>query len=53
MESKIDSYVEISAVVTRKDGTIEDLGVIASEDRGNVIVTKKLIERIKGELANG
>lgn len=37
METKVKAVTTVSAVIKRKDGTIEDLGVVASTDKGNVV----------------
>ena len=39
-EARVKRSVEVSAVVTRVNGTVEDLGVIASTKKGNVKVVK-------------
>jgi hypothetical protein len=42
--AKSKPNVTISAVITRADGTVEDLGVIASTKQGNVFT--KFIKKI-------
>ena len=39
-EARVKRSVEVSAVVTRANGEVEDLGVIASTQKGNVKVAK-------------
>ena len=34
---KVDAVTTVSAVIKRADGTIEDLGVVASSEKGNVV----------------
>jgi len=38
-EARVKRSVEVSAVVTRANGKVEDLGVIASTQKGNVVET--------------
>lgn len=45
MTAKTKPRVTIEAVITRADGTIENLGVIASTKKGNII--QKLLRRNK------
>ena len=46
------SKIIIEAKVTRKDGTVEDLGEVASSDKGNLEIgpaLKRLFGRIKNK----
>ena len=37
METKVTAVTTVSAVIKRANGTIEDLGVVASSENGNVV----------------
>lgn len=37
MKTEVKSVTTVSAVIKRADGTIEDLGVVASSENGNVV----------------
>lgn len=52
MESKISAHCTLSAVVTRADGTVEDLGVIC-EGESAPQEKKTFIEKLRGILKNG
>lgn len=38
---------ELTAVVTRADGTVEDLGVIASTDANTLTISEKFIRKLQ------
>lgn len=38
---------ELSAVVTRADGTVEDLGVIASTDANTLTIADKIVRKLQ------
>lgn len=42
-QAKIDPEVVINAVITRKDGTVEDLGVIAVKQSSSFTKLKNVI----------
>jgi hypothetical protein len=51
MKAKCKPRVIIKAVVTRADGRIEDMGIVADSKNGSVI--GKLVNKLKGSVKNG
>jgi len=52
MEAKLGAHCTVSAVVTRADGTVEDLGVICGGEM-KPMEKPSLTERIRRVLKNG
>jgi hypothetical protein len=48
LEAKVRPSVTISAVITRADGTVEDLGVICQSEPVKQSIWKKITNLIKG-----
>ena len=48
MTVNVEPMVTITAIVTRADGTVEDLGIVATNRKPRTNPIRRIIARIKG-----